>query len=56
LAVLGAFIASVVVPTAITAGQTRLRAPADVAIVLLAAVGVDALLRRSAAARDKREL
>jgi hypothetical protein len=56
LAVLGAFIASVVVPTAITAGQTRLRAPADVAIVLLAAVAVDALLRRSAAARDKREL
>jgi 4-amino-4-deoxy-L-arabinose transferase-like glycosyltransferase len=45
LVVLGASVAAVVVPVALTAGQTRLRAPADVAIVLVAAVGVDAVIR-----------
>jgi 4-amino-4-deoxy-L-arabinose transferase-like glycosyltransferase len=43
--VLGAFLATVIVATAITFGQTRYRAPADASIVLLAAVAIDRLLR-----------
>jgi hypothetical protein len=39
-----AVIATVAVTVAITFGSTRYRAPADVAIGLLAAVGIDALV------------
>ena len=40
-----AFVATVVVATAATYGETRLRAPAEVPLVLLAAVGIDVGLR-----------
>jgi hypothetical protein len=45
--VLGSFIVVVVVTTAITFGQTRYRVPADVSLVLLAAVAADRLFTRS---------
>jgi 4-amino-4-deoxy-L-arabinose transferase-like glycosyltransferase len=41
---LAAFVVTVAIATAITFGQTRYRAPADVSIVLLAAVAIDYLL------------
>jgi 4-amino-4-deoxy-L-arabinose transferase-like glycosyltransferase len=41
-----AFVAAVVVSVAITYGETRYRAAAEVPLVLLAAVGIDAGLRR----------
>ncbi len=39
-------IVTVALATAITFGNTRLRIPADVAILTVAAVGIDALLAR----------
>ena len=45
--VLATFIVVVVVSTAITFGQTRYRVPADVSLVLLAAVAADQLFARS---------
>jgi 4-amino-4-deoxy-L-arabinose transferase-like glycosyltransferase len=41
-----AFVVTVVISVALTFGQTRYRAPAEVSIVLLAAVAADALWRR----------
>jgi hypothetical protein len=41
-----AFVLTVAVAVALTFGQTRYRAPAEVTIVLLAAVEVDAMLPR----------
>ena len=49
--VLASFIVVVFMTTAITFGQTRYRVPADVAIVLLAAVGVDRVTARLSAGR-----
>jgi 4-amino-4-deoxy-L-arabinose transferase-like glycosyltransferase len=43
------FVATVVISIAVTFGFTRFRATAEVPIVLLAAVGIDAVLRRSSA-------
>jgi hypothetical protein len=53
LVVLGSFIASLIVTTAVTYGTTRFRAPADVAIVLLAAVAVDTLIRRASRSKAR---
>ena len=47
-----ALAASVTIGTAVTYGFTRFRAAAEVAIVLLAAVAVDAVLRRRARQRQ----
>ena len=47
-----AVIGTVAITVAITFGSTRYRAPADVAIALLAAVGIDALVK----AWSKRQL
>jgi 4-amino-4-deoxy-L-arabinose transferase-like glycosyltransferase len=49
--VLASFIVVVFITTAVTFGQTRYRVPADVAIVLLAAVGVDRVIPRPSAER-----
>jgi hypothetical protein len=49
-----AFVLTTSVAVAVTYGETRYRASAEVSIVLLAGVGVDAGLRRLASARTKR--
>ena len=49
--ILASFVVVVFITTVITFGQTRYRAPADVALVMLAAVGVDRLVKRSRAPR-----
>jgi flagellar biosynthesis protein FlhB len=57
LVALASFVATTVVAAAVTIGQTRYRAPADVTIVLLAAVAVDAFWQRvttkRSASRDR---
>jgi hypothetical protein len=49
-----AFVLTTSVAVAVTYGETRYRASAEVSIVLLAGVGVDAGIRRLASARTKR--
>jgi len=46
--VLLSFCLVVVAATALTLGQTRIRAPAEVPIVILAAIGIDAAVQRFA--------